>query len=83
MQPVTTESPESIVIGRSDRYLVQMAIEELPLKFREVVLLCDLEELSYKEMAEILGTPIGTIMSRLARARSALRSILMKKLQKE
>lgn len=83
MLPATEESPESILIGLSNRDLVQAAIEELSPKFREVLLLCDLEELSYKEIAQVLDVPLGTIMSRLARARSSLRSIIWKKLHKE
>ena len=44
--------------------------------YREVVLLCDVEEMSYQEIAETLGIPIGTVMSRLSRARKALRDLL-------
>lgn len=81
--PETGETPESILIGLNKRELVRSAIEELPPKYREVLLLCDLEELSYKEIAEVIGIPIGTVMSRLARARNALRSIISRRLQKE
>ena len=52
--------------------LVNEAIEKLPIEFREVVVLRELEELSYKEIAVVLGVPIGTVMSRLARARKRL-----------
>ena len=61
--------------------MVQQAIEELPVIFREVVLLCDVEEMSYQEIAETVSIPIGTVMSRLARARNALRVALAKKMQ--
>jgi RNA polymerase sigma-70 factor (ECF subfamily) len=81
MLPVTTETPESLLIGRSSQKMVQEAIEELPLIFREVVLLCDVEEMSYQEIAETISVPIGTVMSRLARARNVLRVALTKKLQ--
>ena len=52
-------------------------------KFREIVLLCDLEEMSYQEIAETLGIPIGTVMSRLSRARKAIRELLKSELQEE
>jgi RNA polymerase sigma-70 factor (ECF subfamily) len=81
VQPVTTETPESLLIDRSNQKMVQEAIEELPMIFREVVLLCDVEEMSYQEIAETISIPIGTVMSRLARARNALRLALTKKLQ--
>ena len=79
--PVTTETPESLLIGRSNQQMVQEAIEELPLPFREVILLCDVEEMSYQEISETISVPIGTVMSRLARARNALRQELTKKLK--
>lgn len=55
---------------------VRAAIEELPLEFREVILLREFEELSYQEIANLLECPTGTVMSRLARARSRLRVLL-------
>lgn len=61
-----------------DRQTVRAAIEELPPEFREVVTLRELEECSYKEIADIIGVPIGTVMSRLARARERLHQILSK-----
>jgi RNA polymerase sigma factor (sigma-70 family) len=57
---------------------VQCAIEQLPVIFREVILLCDVEDASYREIAEILSIPIGTVMSRLARARKVVRESLRK-----
>jgi len=80
VQPATTETPESLFIERFNQQMVQEAIEELPVIFREVVLLCDVEEMSYQEIAETISVPIGTVMSRLARARNALRVALAKKL---
>lgn len=76
----TTDTPESILIGRSQEILLQKAIEELPVHFREVLLLCEVEEMSYQEIAETLAIPIGTVMSRLSRARKALREALREKL---
>ncbi len=67
------ETPETILIERSNRQLVQRAIDELPAHYREVLLLCEVEEMSYQQIAETLSIPIGTVMSRLARARRAIR----------
>ena len=71
-----TETPETILINRSDSQQVQHAIEDLPVHYRETLLLCEVEEMSYQEIAEILSIPIGTVMSRLARARKAVRQSL-------
>jgi RNA polymerase sigma-70 factor (ECF subfamily) len=67
------ETPETILIERSNRQLLQRAIDELPAHYREVLLLCEVEEMSYQQIAETLSIPIGTVMSRLARARRAIR----------
>jgi RNA polymerase sigma factor (sigma-70 family) len=74
--PATSGTPESLLIERSSTEAVQCAIEQLPVIFREVILLCDVEDASYWEIAEILSIPIGTVMSRLARARKAVRKIV-------
>lgn len=79
--PATAETPESLFLDRSNQQMVQEAIGELPVIFREVLLLCDVEEMSYQEIAETISIPIGTVMSRLARARNLLRLGLTKKLQ--
>jgi RNA polymerase sigma-70 factor (ECF subfamily) len=73
------ETPESLLLRRSDWQLVQDALGDLPLVYREALLLCDVEELAYKEIAAVIGIPIGTVMSRIARARQALRSAVMKR----
>jgi RNA polymerase sigma-70 factor, ECF subfamily len=78
--PATTDTPESLLLDRANQQMVQEAIEDLPVIFREVVLLCDVEEMSYQEIAETISVPIGTVMSRLARARSALRAELTKRI---
>ena len=70
------ETPESIFLERSNQELLRSAIEDLPVPFREVLLLCEVEEMSYQEISETLTIPIGTVMSRLARARAALRKSL-------
>jgi len=80
--PVEAGTPESIFIGQAEQQMVQAAIEALPLPFREVLLLCEVEEMSYQEIAEALGIPIGTVMSRLSRARRALRQSLQAKMGK-
>jgi RNA polymerase sigma-70 factor (ECF subfamily) len=65
--------PEALVIQQQAVERAHRAIEELPADFREVIVLRELEGLSYKEIAEVIGTPIGTVMSRLARGRALLR----------
>jgi RNA polymerase sigma factor (sigma-70 family) len=72
----TCDSPESRLIECSDINAVRCAIERLPIIFREVVLLRDLEDASYQEISDMLSIPIGTVMSRLCRARKALRELL-------
>jgi RNA polymerase sigma-70 factor (ECF subfamily) len=75
-------TPEAILIERSNQQLVQDAIAELPVKARDILLLCEVEEMSYQDIAETLSIPIGTVMSRLSRSRKALRDILAQKLKK-
>jgi RNA polymerase sigma factor (sigma-70 family) len=73
---VTWETPESLALASATREALQSALERLPVEYREVVLLCDVEEMKYKEIAEVLAIPIGTVMSRLSRARKSLRQLL-------
>ena len=73
---VSRETPESILLEQAGQQLVQAALEQVPVIYREVLLLCDVEEMSYQEIAETLGVPLGTVMSRLYRARKALRVAL-------
>lgn len=77
--PATTETPESILLQRSDGELVQQALAQLPVAHREVLLLCEVEEMSYQEISATLAVPIGTVMSRLSRARKGLRDALQQK----
>src|SRR6202044_1213192 len=70
---VDTETPETTLMNRANSQLVQRAIDDLPVHYRETLLLCEVEEMSYQEIAEVLSIPIGTVMSRLARARKAVR----------
>jgi RNA polymerase sigma-70 factor, ECF subfamily len=78
---IECETPETILFERSNHELLQSAIDELPAYFREILLLCEVEEMSYQEIAETLSIPIGTVMSRLSRARKALRDRLRPQLQ--
>jgi len=78
--PAGPETPETILIDNSQHQLLQAAIDALPVHFREVLLLCEVEEMSYQEIAETLSIPIGTVMSRLSRARRTLRASLQQKL---
>jgi RNA polymerase sigma-70 factor (ECF subfamily) len=83
----TPENADAGVASRldqvHDRETVRAAIEQLAPEFREVITLRELEECSYKEIAEIAAVPIGTVMSRLARARAQLAEILSKTYVKE
>jgi RNA polymerase sigma-70 factor (ECF subfamily) len=65
-------TPEAIMIAQADADLVQRAIAALPISYREVLVLREIEGLSYREISEIVSIPVGTVMSRLARARSQL-----------
>jgi RNA polymerase sigma factor (sigma-70 family) len=73
----SNSSPADEVIKLNDLAALRSALEQLAPHMREVILLCDLEELKYQEIAVILDVPIGTVMSRLARARQALRKLLI------
>ena len=71
-----TPGPEALLARELDRRAVNQAIAALPVPFREALVLRELEDLSYKEIARIAGVPIGTVMSRLARARRLLMEAL-------
>jgi RNA polymerase sigma-70 factor (ECF subfamily) len=79
--PAENTTPERILIEQADRETVQQALADLPVPFREILLLCEVEEMSYQEIAETLAIPIGTVMSRLFRARKALRDLLREKIK--
>ena len=79
--PTETATPESILLEQANREVVQQALEELPVHFREILLLCEVEEMSYQEISETLAIAPGTVMSRLFRARKALRGVLQGKLK--
>ncbi len=66
------ETPEEAVIAAADSALLETAIAALPQAFRETIVMREINGLAYREIAEVTGVPIGTVMSRLARARSLL-----------
>ena len=74
---VSVETPEIALVRRADTELVQAAIAQLAPAFREVILLGDMEEMKYQEISEALDIPIGTVMSRLARARKQVRDYIV------
>lgn len=79
--PSTAGTPETIYFGRAQQEILQKAVDELPVRFREILLLCEVEEMSYQEIATALSIPAGTVMSRLSRARRALRENLQRKFE--
>jgi RNA polymerase sigma-70 factor (ECF subfamily) len=70
------ENPEARLLRMADGQALEAALRELPAEFREVFLLREVEGLSYKEIADVASVPIGTVMSRLSRARAQLRAAL-------
>lgn len=75
-EPSTQETPESALFARYEQHTIQAALDSLPVHFREIILLCDMEEMTYQEISQALGVPVGTVMSRLSRARRAMRGLL-------
>ena len=73
---IDRQTPEVNLLNLSDGAALQAAMEALTPPLLEVILLCDVEEMKYKEIAAVLDLPIGTVMSRIARARAALRAAL-------
>jgi len=71
-----TDEPHSLALRKADRLQINAAIAALPVAFREVLVLRELEELSYNDIARIAEIPLGTVMSRLARARGLMREAL-------
>jgi RNA polymerase sigma-70 factor (ECF subfamily) len=72
--------PDEAMAGRQVEEIVRQAISEVDDNFRECLILCDVEELSYEEIAEITGLPVGTVKSRIFRGRAQLRELVEKKL---
>jgi RNA polymerase sigma factor (sigma-70 family) len=71
-----SSNPEQLALRKSDQASVRQALEELPLPLREVIVLRELEGLSYQQIATLTETPIGTVMSRLSRGRQQLQTRL-------
>ncbi len=71
-----TTDPETLLLRSRDAAVINRALEGLPMEFREAIVMRELEGLSYKEIADIAGVPLGTVMSRLARARRRMRQAL-------
>jgi RNA polymerase sigma factor, sigma-70 family len=78
-----TLNPETLHLRRIDQQKIRAAIEALPVEFREVIVLRELEELSYKDISVIIHVPLGTVMSRLARARKQLQRYLANQMNEE
>jgi len=78
-----TEDPETLLLQTVEATSVRQALEQLPIEFREVLIMREMEELSYKEISTIADLPIGTVMSRLARGRKRLRELLAGRMGKE
>jgi RNA polymerase sigma-70 factor, ECF subfamily len=72
----TAQDPHAVYVSRAEQKRVLAAIRQLPLEFREIIVLREYEQLSYQEIASLLDCPPGTVMSRLTRARSKLRDLL-------
>ena len=79
--PAQSPAPDAALLEKADKEMLHLALGALPLEYREVLVMRELEGLSYKEIADVAGLPIGTVMSRLARAREQLRVSLIKRLQ--
>jgi RNA polymerase sigma-70 factor (ECF subfamily) len=75
--------PEVLLLQSVDAQIVRQALTELPVEFREVVVLREMEGFSYKEIADVVDLPIGTVMSRLARGRKRLHALLARRMGKE
>ena len=78
----TESNPEVILLQSANRKLVNQALEELPVGYREVIVMREIEDLSYKDIAAIAGIPAGTVMSRLARGREMLRQSLENRMRR-
>jgi RNA polymerase sigma factor (sigma-70 family) len=76
-------NPEALLLQSADTQMVRQALEDLPVEFREVLVLRELEEMSYREIASITDLPLGTVMSRLARGRKRLQLALTNQMRVE
>ena len=76
LEGTRVETPEEIALFKADAEAVQRALAKLPAHFREVIVLREINQMSYRDMAEVTGVPIGTVMSRLSRGRQLLIALL-------
>ena len=76
-------NPEALLLQSADAQMVREALEELPIEFREVLVLREFEEMSYREISTITDLPLGTVMSRLARGRKRLQLALTNRMHAE
>src|SRR6185437_6167584 len=74
--PSAEDDPETSLVRKETQDQLARAVDALPLPFREVIVMREIQQLSYKEIASVTGVPIGTVMSRLARARGRLQRVL-------
>jgi RNA polymerase sigma-70 factor (ECF subfamily) len=72
-------TPESVLLQQENQQTVLDALQSIPAGYREIILLCEVEEMSYREIAQVLSVPTGTVMSRLFRARKLLREAMTAK----
>jgi RNA polymerase sigma factor (sigma-70 family) len=79
----TSDTPERLLLLQADLHLVNQGLDALPVPLREVLILREFEGLSYRDIAEIIGVPKGTVMSRLSRARQQLQQYLTQQLRKQ
>lgn len=74
---IDRSNPEQLLLQNADGRLVEQALSQLSVRFREILVLRELEGLSYKEIADVMGVPIGTVMSTLSRARDRFREAIV------
>lgn len=80
---LASETAEMLLIKASGNELIHKAMDRLPIKYKEVLFLYYMEDMLYKEIAATLNIPIGTVMSRLTRAREGFKTLLLKKINQE
>lgn len=81
--PAENGAPDTLLLEKANHEMLHQAIAELPVEFRETLILRELEGFSYKEIADVAEVPLGTVMSRLARAREHLRTLLVARMEIE
>jgi len=82
LESASFATPEVVLLQSANRKLVNQALEELPVGYREVIVMREIEDMSYKEIAAVAGIPMGTVMSRLSRAREMLKAAIENRLRR-